>query len=67
MAWGFAHAHSRGLVHQDVVEQTIALLHWFRRLRVHWEFRDDIHHGFLTLATSLICWRRLERSICWEP
>lgn len=42
----------------------IALLHWFRRLRIRWEHRDDIHHGFLTLATSIICWRRLKQSIC---
>ena len=59
------HPHGSGLgVHRYVVEQTIALLHWFRRLRTRWEIRDDIHHGFLTLATSLICWRRLKRSIC---
>ncbi len=42
-----------------VVEQTLALLHQFRRLATRWERRTDIHHGFLTLANSLICWRRL--------
>ncbi|WP_461145135.1 IS5 family transposase [Salinifilum aidingensis] len=42
-----------------VVEQTLALLHQFRRLATRWERRTDIHHGFLTLATNLICWRRL--------
>jgi hypothetical protein len=31
-----------------VVEQAIALLHWFRRLRIRWEIRDDIHEAFLT-------------------
>jgi hypothetical protein len=45
-----------------VVEQTIALLHWFRRLRTRWEIRDDIHEAFLTLACAIICWRRLHRS-----
>src|SRR5690606_18893286 len=34
---------SRLGVHRWVVEQTIALLHWFRRLRIRWEIRDDIH------------------------
>jgi len=44
-----------------VVEQTIALLHWFRRLRIRWERRNDIHEAFLSLAASLICWRRLQQ------
>ena len=42
-----------------VVEQTLALLRQFRRLADRWERRTDIHHGFLTLATSIVCWRRL--------
>ena len=46
-----------------VVEQTLALLHQFRRLATRWERRTDIHHGFLALATSLICWRRLPDQI----
>ncbi|WP_207921359.1 transposase [Micromonospora sp. KC721] len=41
-----------------VVEQTIALLHWFRRLRIRWEIRDDIQEAFLTLACAIICWQR---------
>ncbi|PRW61873.1 IS5 family transposase [Actinopolyspora mortivallis] len=47
-----------------VVEQTLALLHQFRRRAIRWERRADIHHGFLALATSLICWRRLPNAIC---
>jgi hypothetical protein len=47
-----------------VIEQTIALLHWFRRLRVRWEIRDDIHEPFMTLASTIICWRRLSRALC---
>jgi hypothetical protein len=40
--------HGSGLgVHRWVVEQTIALLHWFRRLRIRWEIRDDIHEAFM--------------------
>jgi transposase len=46
-----------------IVEQTLALLHQFRRLAERWERRTDIHHGFLTLATSIISWRRLRTSM----
>ena len=35
--------------------------HWFRRLRIRWEVRDDIHEAFTTLAVAIICWRRLTR------
>ncbi|PRY35772.1 DDE family transposase [Umezawaea tangerina] len=52
--------HGSGLgVYRWVVEQSIALLHWFRRLRVRWEIRDDIHEAFLRLACAIICFRRL--------
>jgi hypothetical protein len=58
--------HGSGLgVHRWVVEQRIALLHWFRRLRIRWEIRDDIHEAFLSLACGIICWRRLVNlSLC---
>ncbi|MGW9196592.1 IS5 family transposase [Micromonospora chersina] len=56
-------AHGCGLsTRRWVVEQTIALLHWFRRLRIRWEIRDDIHEAFRTLVCAIICWRRLQRS-----
>jgi len=52
--------HGSGLgVHRWVVERSLALLHWFRRLRIRWEIRDDIHEAFLSLACAIICWRRL--------
>ena len=52
--------HGCGLgVHRWVVEQSLALLHWFRRLRIRWEIRDGIHEAFLSLACAMICWRRL--------
>jgi hypothetical protein len=55
-------AHGSGLgTYRWVVEQTIALLHWFRRLRIRWEIRDDIHEAFMTLACAIICYRRLVR------
>jgi transposase len=58
--------HGSGLgVHRWVVEQSFALLHWFRRLRIRWEIRDDIHEAFLSLACAIICWRRLcNLSLC---
>ena len=52
--------HGSGLgKHRYVVERTIALLHWCRRLRIRWEIRDDIHEALLSLAAALICWRLL--------
>ncbi|WP_442788398.1 IS5 family transposase [Kitasatospora sp. YST-16] len=52
--------HGSGLgVQRWVVERAFALLHHFRRLRIRWEIRDDIHEAFLSLACALICWRRL--------
>ena len=45
-------------MHRWVVEQSIALLHWFRRLQIRWEIRDDIREAFLSLACAIICWCR---------
>ncbi|WP_455433060.1 IS5 family transposase [Streptomyces vietnamensis] len=54
--------HGSGLgVHRWVVERTIAWLHGFRRLRVRWERRYDIHEAFLGLATCLITHRHVQR------
>ncbi|MFG2994853.1 IS5 family transposase [Streptomyces sp. NPDC048257] len=44
-----------------VVEQTFALLHQFKRLAVRWERRTELHDAFVSLACSLICWRRLNK------
>nr|WP_237546020.1 IS5 family transposase [Streptomyces sp. SID1046] len=55
--------HGSGLGTQHwVVERAFAHLHWFRRLRIRWEIRDDIHEAFLRLACAWICWRRLRSS-----
>ena len=52
--------HGSGLgVWRYVVEQTIALLHQFRRLRTRFDKRDDVHASFLELGLCVICWRRL--------
>ncbi|MGW2524820.1 transposase [Streptomyces sp. NPDC001617] len=42
----------------------IALLHWFRRLCIRWEIRDDIHHAVITVGCAVICWRRLRTAPC---
>ena len=56
--------HGSGLgIHRWVVERTLAWLHQFRRLRIRYERRADIHEAFLSLACSLICLRRLN-SFC---
>jgi len=47
-----------------VVERTIAWLHQYRRLRVRYERRADIHQAFLTLGCILICFRTLGRAFC---
>lgn len=38
-----------------VVERSLSWLHQFRRLRIRWERRPDIHEALLTLACILIC------------
>lgn len=56
--------HGSGLgVHRWVVERTLAWLHQFRRLRIRYERRPDIHEAFLSIGCSLICFRRLG-SLC---
>jgi transposase len=47
-----------------VVERTVSWLHQYRRLRIRYEHRADIHEAFLTLAWSLISYRQL-RSSFW--
>jgi hypothetical protein len=44
-----------------VVEQSFALLHWFRRLSIRWE-SITIHEAMLKLGCALICRRRLGTS-----
>ncbi|MFF7965507.1 transposase [Streptomyces sp. NPDC007903] len=45
------------------VEQTFALLHQFKRLAVRWERRLELHDAFVSVGCSLICWRRLKKSL----
>jgi transposase len=52
--------HGTGLgTYRRVVERSFAWLHDFRRLRIRWERRADIHEAFLKLACCLITHRQL--------
>jgi len=53
--------HGSGLgKHRCVVEGVFAWLFNYRRLRVRYEKRDDIHSAFLILGCLLICWNRIQ-------
>jgi transposase len=45
-----------------VVERTFAWLHFFRRLRLRWERRPELHEAFMHLGCAIICQRRLRAS-----
>jgi len=52
--------HGSGLgILRWVVERTISWLHQFRRLRIRYERRSDIHEAFLSIGCALICWNYL--------
>lgn len=43
------------------VERTLSWLHQFKRLRVRYEWRADIHQAFVTLAMACICFRKYSK------
>jgi transposase len=47
-----------------VIERSLSWLHQFRRLRVRYERRADIHEGFMMLGCIFICYRQLPESFC---
>ena len=52
--------HGSGLGEQRwPVERTLSWVHQFRRLRIRYERRADIHEAFVLLACCLICFRFL--------
>ena len=55
---GSAHGSGLGKL-RWVVERTFSWLHNFRRLRVRYERRADIHQAMISIACSVICLRRL--------
>ncbi len=58
---GVAHGSGLGKV-RWVVERAFAWLHQFKRLRIRYERRADLHQGLLELACSIICLRRIRTS-----
>ena len=52
---------------QRRVERTFVWLNQFRRLRLRYEKRPDMHLAFLALACILICWKFLQGSPRWLP
>jgi len=60
---GAAHRQQRQNVPraQAVVERTFAWLNPFRRLRIRYDKRADIHAAFLSLGCAWICWRSLRK------
>lgn len=47
--------------HRWVVERTLSWLKRFRRLKVRYERRADVHQAFLELGCALICWNHVQR------
>ncbi|MFF1838304.1 IS5 family transposase [Streptomyces sp. NPDC058231] len=58
---GVAHGSGLGKT-RWVVERTFAWLHQFKRLRISYEVRADLHQGLLQPACSINCLRRLGTS-----
>ena len=59
-------AHGSGLDRTRwAVERTFAWLHRFKRLRIRYERRADLHQGLLELTCGIICLRRL-RGLFWH-
>jgi transposase len=57
--------HGSGLgIYRWVVERSLSWLHQFRRLRIRYERRADIHDAFLTIGCILICHRMFQKSFC---
>ena len=60
-ARGVAHGSSLGKT-RWVVERTFVWLHPFKRLRIRYEIRADLHHGLLQPACIIVYLRRLRTS-----
>lgn len=58
---GIPHGSGLGKVRR-VVERTFAWLHQFKRLRIRYERRADLHPGLREPPCSIICLRRLRGS-----
>ena len=60
---GTEHGSGLGSV-RWVVERSLSWLHQFRRLRIRYEHRADIHEGLMVLGCALICWKKLNHGLC---
>jgi IS5 family transposase len=47
--------------HRWVVERTLSWLNRYRRLKVRYERRADVHQTFLDIGCALICWSFVQR------
>ena len=47
--------------HRWMVERALWWINRFRRPKVRYERRDDIHQAFLDLGSALICWCYVQR------
>ena len=47
-----------------VIERTHSWLNRFRRLKVRYERRADIHEAFLKIGCALICWKLIQHEFC---
>jgi transposase len=57
--------HGSGLgVYRYVVERAQSWVHKYRRLKLRYERRDDIHEAFVALACALICYNCLTDRFC---
>jgi IS5 family transposase len=50
--------------YRRVVERTTSWLNRYRRLRIRYERRADIHLAFLHIGCALICWNFLNHEFC---
>jgi len=51
-------------VYRWVVERTLSWLHQFRRLRVRYERRADMHEALLKIGCIVICHNTLQNRFC---
>jgi transposase len=50
--------------HRWVIERTHSWLNRYKRLKVRYERRADIHEAFLKIGCALICWNFVQRWFC---
>ncbi len=50
--------------HRWVVERTLSWLNRYRRLRIRYERRADMHLAFLHIGCALICWNFVNHEFC---